>query len=192
MSLISYNKIKTNKKIIINIFIFVILVFLISKIIIIPTINNIKKLRADIITQKIDLEKKIVREKNMNLLEEKFEKIEPEVIKFEQIFINQSRELEFITTLEDIASENHIKQKINLNQKVASITESYKKIPITLEIQGGFKNILEYLTNLESSNYYINIEIIEISKDNGSLSSEMQQPSNESVNLKITANTYWK
>jgi Tfp pilus assembly protein PilO len=162
MNLINFKKINIKRKITLVIVVFLLASALIVYLIIINTINNIKQLRVNIITQEVGLEKEMAREKNINILSEKLDKIEPQMKKFEQIFINQNRELEFITTLEDIALSNKVLQKISLNLNAAKAEQTYKKIPLALNIQGNFYNILQYLTSLENLNYYINITSLEI------------------------------
>lgn len=198
MTLISFNKINERKKITAISIICLLIIIGVAYLIIWPTLNDIKQLRANIITQKIDLEKKIVREKNMNILSEKLKKIEPQLKKFNQIFINQNRELEFITTIEGIAGKNQITQKINLNPASAQNEQIYKKIPLTLDAQGKFQNLMKYLTNLETLNYYINIKSLEITagQNVGAVFQRTKtnnaKQSTDNINIKILADTHWK
>jgi len=117
---------------------------------------------------------------------------------FEKIFINSNRELEFITTLEGIANENNIAQKINLDLSLAQNEQIYKKIPLDLNLRGEFKNLIEYLTDLESLNYYLNINLLEFSttQSSGGVVLPVRSGKNEqpigNVNLRILADTYWQ
>ncbi len=198
MNLINFKKINIKRKITFTIVIFLLVNALIVYLIIIPTINDIKQLRVNIITQKTDLEKKIAREKNINILSEKLDKIEPQMKKFEQIFINQNRELEFITTLEGVALSNKVLQKINLNLNAAKTEQTYRKIPLELKIQGNFNNLLQYLTNLENLNYYINITSLEITRGISSASTLLPIDTSGAkqiignINMAISADTYWQ
>ncbi len=198
MNLINFKKINIKRKITFVIVVFLLTNALIVYLIIIPTINNIKQLRVNIVTQKVDLEKEMAREKNINILSEKLDKIEPQMKKFEQIFINQNRELEFITTLEDIALSNKVLQKINLNLNAVKAEQTYKKIPLRLNIQGNFYNLLQYLTSLENLNYYINITSLEMTKEISSGSTLLPTDSSGAkqiignISMAISADTYWQ
>jgi len=198
MNLINFKKINIKRKITFVIVVFLLTNALIVYLIIIPTINNIKQLRVNIVTQKVDLEKEMAREKNINILSEKLDKIEPQMKKFEQIFINQNRELEFITTLEDIALSNKVLQKINLNLNAVKTEQTYKKIPLRLNIQGNFYNLLQYLTSLENLNYYINITSLEMTKEISSGSTLLPTDSSGAkqiignISMAISADTYWQ
>ena len=199
MNLNYFKNINVKNKIIVNLVTFFLISSIIICLIIIPTINNIKELRVNIVTQKIDLEKKIAKEKNMNILSEKLNKIEPQLEKFDKIFINQNRELEFITTLEEVANNNHVRQKISLDPLLGQSEQIYKKIPLGLNIQGKFYNLVKYLTNLETLNYYINIKSLEITTAPSAGSAllpakydNIKEEQRGNINLVILADTYWK
>lgn len=165
------------------------------------TTGDIKKLRGDIITEKINIEKNIAREKNMSELSDIVKKIEPQMEKFSQIFINQNRELEFITQLENIANKNNIKQTLNLTPFNPSINEDknfYTKIPISIEANGTFNGLINYISEIEYLKYYININKIDI---NSSFSAKntpkitldsLGANSNKNFTITINATTYWK
>lgn len=199
MNLNYFKNINVKNKIIVNLVTFFLISSIIICLIIIPTINNIKELRVNIVTQKIDLEKKIAKEKNMNILSEKLNTIEPQLEKFEKIFISQNRELEFITTLEEIANNNYVRQKINLDPLLGQSEQIYKKIPLNLNIQGKFYNLVKYLTDLEALNYYINIKSLEITTAPSAGSAllpakydNIKEEQSGNINLVILADTYWK
>jgi Tfp pilus assembly protein PilO len=181
MNLKSFKQFTIKQKIFYNFLLFIFLSIIIIWLIIEPTLNKITDNKNNILNQKIELEKSINREKNINKIREKIETVEPELIKFNKIFINENRKLEFIMSMEKLASDYNITQKIELSPINNNKTKNYKKIPITITTQGDIKNVLDYLTAIESYDYYININKIEISTDNTA-----------GVLLKITANTYWQ
>jgi len=162
--------------------------------IIFPVTRDIKDIRKNIITQKIDLENKTVRQKNLNTLNEKLKMIEPELQKFNQIFINKNRELEFITTLENIANKNQLSQKINFDPNNAVLEQDHQMITINLALTGNFNNLMNYLQDIEELPYYVNINQINISTGYNVNTSPTDQSANQNknINCNITANTYWK
>lgn len=199
MNLINLTKIEPKRKISILTVVFLLSISFITYAVIMPTVDKIRLLRSQIITQKVELEKKLNRETNMSKLAEKLKKIEPQLEKFERIFINQNRELEFITTLEKIASENNVSQKINLAPKKNDLDGIYKNVPITLAVNGNFINLRNYLVDLEALSYYLNISQLIITNTPSAGTSKLKIPDahdtpvkKTNASLKITGNTYWK
>jgi Tfp pilus assembly protein PilO len=198
MNLNSFRNLNIKNKIAINIILFLLANALIVFLLITPFINHIKNLRTNIITEKINLETKIARERDVNLLSEKLDRIEPQLKKFEKIFINSNRELEFITTLEGIAVKNNVAQKINLDLSAAQSEQIYKRIPLELNVQGDFKNLITYLIDLEALSYYLNINMLEFSTIQSasalilSVKSDQSKQPIGNVNLKISADTFWQ
>jgi Tfp pilus assembly protein PilO len=163
-----------------------------------PAVSHINDLKRNIIDQKVELEQGVAEEENMKKLNENLAKIDSQLVKFENIFINQGRDLEFITTLEAIANKNNIEQKIGLGQPSGQENKTYKKIPLELTVSGKYHDLLNYLADLESLNYYLIINFLEFSNTQSSPASprgaERDRANAESGNivLKIAADTYWK
>lgn len=170
------------------------LFLLIMYMIILPTVEDIKTLRADIIDQKIDLEKKLSKEKNISILIDKLETIEPQIDKLKSIYINKNRELEFITTLEGIADLHKVSQKIVLSPDNATKEMNYQKIPLSINTEGTYQNLIGYLKELESVGYYINILTLKITNSGGASSRNQRGETNRNNNLilQISADTFWK
>lgn len=194
MNLPSFKKLTLKQKMILFPISWILFVFLIINFIALPAIKDIKNLKTEIIDQKVDLEKKIVKERNMNKVSAKIEEIEPQIEKFEKIFVNQNRELEFITVIEDIAEKNGLSQKINLLTASAKQSHAYKTIPLNIDVGGNFTNFVKYLIDLESLNYYINVKNIQIDSLQQSRFSNLgpNGGQNGNINIKIVADTYWQ
>lgn len=197
--LLTNNKISIKKRLTASIVVFLSIVALLIGLLTIPAVNDIKKLRNEILNKKIELEETLVKEKNMSKLNEKIKIIEPKLEEFNNVYINENKELEFITTLEGVALKNNVKQTINLVTDSASDENGHKKIPLNLSVIGRFTSIMEYLTELEALNYYISIENFEISSENNSvddgllkISDEESSLKNDRVLLSISAFSYWK
>ena len=183
-------KLDLKKKLILSLFIFLLVIYILVQIIVLPTIREIKKISYAIETQRLDLEKRYLKGQNLKQLRENLNKIEPQLDKLNRIFINQNRELEFITTLEETAAANKIFQKINLGAAEAVPAQRFKKIPLQLSAQGNFINQMNYLLKLEALDYYINIKTLELSPAPTSLAENGTSLSN--INLLMTADTYWQ
>ncbi|MBI4812031.1 type 4a pilus biogenesis protein PilO [Candidatus Falkowbacteria bacterium] len=187
-----FKNLALKRKIIVNAILFLLVVGALTYFIVMPTIKDIKKMRQEIEAQKIDLEKKYLKGQNLKKLSGDLKKIEPEIERLDRVFINQNRALEFITTLEEKATRNNISQKINLaNPQNMKENQLYKKMPLQISTEGEFLNQLNYLINLETLDYYINIKSLELSAaQSRPAGSEGNAGGNMSV--LISADTYWK
>lgn len=192
MKLINLSNISLIKKIITNLIIFLFTIFFLISFFILPTIKDIKHVGNEIETQRTNLEKKYAKVQNLKQLAKNLNKIEPELDKLDQIFINKDDELGFITNLEKIATTNNINQKINLGGNQLIENKIYKKIPLQISTNGSFSDQLNYLINLESLNYYINIKSLEISQEKNNIKNNTEKLPQTNLNFLITADTYWQ
>ena len=160
-----------------------------------PTVRDIKTMSGEIDAQRIDLEKKYIKGQSLKQLTENLKKIEPKLELLDQIFINENRELEFITSLENLANQNGVAQKINLSAPTAAANKNFKKIGLQLFTQEGFSNQLKYLIDLEQLSYYLNINFLELSPAGAgqSQTADAQKitPAETNLNLYLGADTYW-
>ena len=199
MTSISNKKISTRKRLINLTTVFLSLVVGMLVFILLPTINAITNLQREILTKKIELEETLVKEQNMSKLNEKIKKIEPKLAEFNSIYIHENEELEFITALEELALANNVKQTLGLLTESAASEGEHKKIPLNIAAVGNFFNITNYLAELESLDYYISVEGFDLSSGNKTLSGNSLKvatpesiPTNDSVQLNLSAYSYWK
>ena len=186
-------KLNLKKKIFISMVIFILIIGGLIYFVVMPTINDIKKMGEEIEAQRIDLEQKYIKGQSLRQLTENLKEIEPQLIMLDQIFIKQDYELEFITKLEDIAAQNNISQTISLDTAKINKEKSYQTLPLRLAARGNYKNMMNYLTNLEALDYYININSMDLSSASAKQSATPEEQTTFSnISLVISANTYWK
>lgn len=151
--------------------------------IILPTIQDIKKISDAVYAERMDLEKKYIRGQLLKKTLEDFEKVKPEKEKLASIFVSQGKELEFITALEKIAAVHGLKQSIQLQPTAGKKGE--KLYPLLLEVttNGDFIEILKYLKDLEKLNYYFNIFSLNLGLD-------AKNSSNKAINAILTGKIY--
>lgn len=154
------------KRITISTSIVVILTGLIIYFIILPTMQDIKKISNDVYIERVDLEKKYLRGQLLKKTIEDFERIKPEEDKLNSVFIIEGEELKFITALEKIAIFHSLKQDIRLQPNQDPGSGFYYTLPLEIMSRGEFVKILKYLQDLEKLNYYFNISSIVLSADN--------------------------
>ncbi|MEA3449405.1 MAG: hypothetical protein U9Q85_00260 [Patescibacteria group bacterium] len=187
MNLNKYNKINLKTKTQILVSFYLLFAVLSVYFYIIPTIEAIKVKKADIFTEKIEQEKKINREKNYANLESEIKKIEPQLGILENVYINANRKLEFITTLEGVAADAKVEQKLTLDLKFNSDGE-IKEVPVIIDVSGLYPAIMDYLIKLETASYYININSFDLSLS----STPKEEGKLKQYRLRLNANTYWK
>ncbi|MCK4554354.1 type 4a pilus biogenesis protein PilO [Candidatus Parcubacteria bacterium] len=186
-------KLNLKKKISISIVIFILIIGGLIYFVVMPTINDIKKMGEEIENLRIDLEQKYIKGQSLRQLTENLKKIEPQLVILDQIFIKQNYELEFITKLEEIADQNNVSQTINLDTAKINKDKSYQTLPLRLSMRGNYKNIMNYLISMEALNYYINIDSMDLSSASAKLSATPEvQTTFSNISLTISANTYWK
>jgi len=182
---------------------FIAIILCLAYYIVIPTIQEIKAMGNNIEEQREDLEKKYIKGQSLRQLMENFEKIDPKLTYLDKIFANQNRELEFITSLENEANKNQIRQKITLSSPQKTTNQKFTKIKVRLTTEGEFVKQLKYLRDLESLSYYINIISLELSSarrggqtapnyENSGQETSASENKSGPINLSAEAETYWE
>ncbi|MFA6215697.1 MAG: hypothetical protein WC768_03955 [Patescibacteria group bacterium] len=156
---------KIKQKIIIFLAIVLFITGLVIYFVILPTVNDIKKISSDIYAERIDLEKKYQRGQLLKKTIADFEKIKPQKDRLSSIFIVSGNELKFITDLEEIAALHKLTQNLNL-QPIKNLEDgSFYSSPLEIKTLGGFTETLKYLKDLEKLTYYFNISSLEFRSD---------------------------
>ncbi|OGY47433.1 MAG: hypothetical protein A3J65_04780 [Candidatus Buchananbacteria bacterium RIFCSPHIGHO2_02_FULL_45_11b] len=152
--------------------------------IILPTIQDIKKISDAVYAERMDLEKKYIRGQLLKKTLEDFEKARPQKEKLASVFVNQGKELEFITALEKIAADQGLKQNIQMPAATGKKSEKnlYSRL-LGITVNGDFIGILKYLKDLEKLNYYFNISSLTVGLDG-------KNPGNKAVNAILTGKIY--
>lgn len=166
----------------------------------IPFADQIKKSKKTIVAEKIKLERQLIRQKNSAEIEKTINQVKNDIKIIEDSYINKNNQLEFITTLEGIASANKVEQNINLTQiGNKDKKSSYIESPLVLELSGRHDNLIKYLLDIEALNYYINIHSFEIFAGqniatNGAISDALNDNNkkNDNLRMRLTATTYWR
>lgn len=186
MNLNILSKFDLRQKIAVSIFVFLIFIGIVIYFTIIPSVRDIIIIKNDIYAQKVDLEMKYLKGQNLRNLTEKLIAAEERMQDIDQAFVDGSDDLKFIVTLEEIAEKNNVTQKINI-LKPENSGAIFSKVPIQIFSQGSVADQLNYLTDLERLNFYININSLEITST--ARRNENQAASN--VSLFISADSYW-
>lgn len=179
-------KLTSQQKIYIHVGFTIAIIICLSFFIIWPSIKSINESDSSIAQQRVKMEKKYIEGQEMKKISSLAKKIAIKTEKINKTFLKNGHEVDFITDVENISTNNDVKININLND-IKSAKENYKIMPITISIQGKSNNVVKFLNTIESSPYYININSIEISSNE-----DYENNSQKEISLNITAETYWK
>lgn len=137
-------------------------IFGMALLVMLPAVKNIRQEKERIEAERQKLEGLLAKGQSIEKVKENFFLVSEEMLEMEKIFIKNGEELDFITELEDIATQNKIDQKISLSPKEENGGDSIKTSHIVLDLEGKINNILFYLNGLEQMDYYINFYEIDI------------------------------
>ena len=197
MSFNAWNNISYKQKIITFTVSYGLLIFIVSYFLLMPTIDNIKNLKKDIINQKIELEKSKNRDQNMAKLSTDIKKIEPEINYLNQVFTDKNNKLEFITMFEGLANKNNVTQNLDMDKGEPIKASLFQKNPITVTVNGSYSDLVAYLKDVETLKQYINIRNLNLAidtanRENYSVSSGSNLSSNKKGQLFFNADSFWK
>jgi Tfp pilus assembly protein PilO len=194
---------KTNFKLkmFLSILFYLVILFVAVIVFIMPSIEYIKSASKKIIENRIDEEKYIQSKKEFKNLETKLSSIDYKVQNIDKYFIKKDNELDFIKSLEDLATKDNIEQKITIDYGAFNSKETYINVPTQLNISGDFVNILNYISDLAGMNYFTNIKNISLTKSSGAImngngvfdtGNTNIVPQGTKIDANIILDTYWK
>ncbi|MFA6548114.1 MAG: hypothetical protein WCT11_04205 [Candidatus Magasanikbacteria bacterium] len=152
-------KLNTEKKTLIILAFFSITTLIVIFGVIFPTIRYIKNLEQETNVLREYLEKKYENTKAIRTSKKKIEEIESIVAKYPDYLFYHGDELKLITSLENLANNNHVTQKL-VNSNLDKLGET---VNLSLTIDGDYQNIIKYLSALEKESFYFTITNLQIS-----------------------------
>ena len=145
-------------KINLSLIIFIILSVCLIVLVIYPLFKEIKNSSEELVSEKqklFSLERKIENLKEFQTL---WLKIEPNLKKIDQLFIDPQVPVEFVNFLEKIAKDNEI--LIEISSALSSKTEEdpWPSLLLKINSTAPFSEILKFLEKIETSPYLIEIQ----------------------------------
>jgi Tfp pilus assembly protein PilO len=158
--------------------------------IIIPETNKIKKNWMETAAQAAQVEKNYSTGQSLKKVADNLKIVEPRLGEMERALIKKSAATEFFGSLEEIAKKNKVAIIKNLPVSETAFGGFYLRIPLQIESQGNFKNQIDFLTELESLNYYINFKSLILT--NAFPFQASATSSAKILDMQLLANTYWQ
>ncbi len=188
MNLIDFKNISVKIKLGLFITLFIIITLLLSYFVIIPSATKIVNIKNDIKAKRTTIEKKYEDRKKIGNVGKHIKEIKTNIQLLDKPFVNNNQKLEFITTLEGLATKNNVEQTIDLMTSEISDKNFYKIIPTRISVKGKFEDIFNYSLGIESLNEYLNVQYLKISSISETGTREEER---KKVKLLIKADTFW-
>ena len=195
MILDNFKKLGTKSRMLITFLGYSFVIFMIIYFIILPRVNFIRKNGKAIVDRRVFLEEQYIKARNFKKNNEEMKLVDKDIERLDEVFVHYNEDLQFIETLENLASSYNVEQRISLGKIESEEINEFEEITLEISAEGSFLNIMNYLIGLETLNYYVNINSLDISK--AQVASEKDFSENRpsilnNVICKITADTHWK
>lgn len=172
------------KKLLLTILISIIFILILFFAIIEPTFLEIQDLAMQVEKEQQALEDLYQKGKTISQIKNDLKEIGNKQETLNKVFFTKDEELNFITTLEKISSQNNIKQEINLRDQ-QDFQNNYRVATIHLNLEGDFKNLIKYLESLEHLEANFNIVFFNITPLSNNNNDDL-------VAASLDAKTYWQ
>ena len=155
-----------------------------------PSIRVIKSLSDQIFQQRVELEELYQRGQVLKQTLKEYEEVKPIIPSLNRVYLVKGNELEFITTLENVAVDSNVTHDI----KLAAIDpkKTSNQLLYQLQTSGDLINFVHYLINLEALDFYVNINTIRLSSSAGSGIRSNQTGTGSALQAIILATSYFK
>lgn len=130
-----------------------------------PTVIYIKNTKDQIRVEREELERRYQKIIYLRQNAEKLKEIERQLVVLDDLFLINGEEIKFVTTLEDVAEQSNVSQKINL-KSVNLDDPKQKTLPFGISLSGKTGDIISYLSGVEQLPYYIDFNSLSIATKN--------------------------
>ena len=151
----------------------------------VPTLSYIKKTANESYNLRKFLEEKYEQSLRSHIAGKKLEEVKNSAVNFYPFLFKLGNELKLITFLEDLSAKYNITQTIT-NSTLDQISTS-RAVNISMNLSGGYKDTLKYIADLEASDYFINIEQMQLTPTFGR-NGEYAPTTNLSITIELYVN----
>jgi len=140
-------------------------IVLLCFLVIIPQIRTIRNWKKKIDQERTKIEELVARQENLKIYRSDREKIKQDVKNFSSYLVDQNNTLDFVVKLEELASKTKNTQTLQIKEKESQEKDTLSSIPhltFGIELQGDFKNLMDWLVNQENLVFYSEITSINI------------------------------
>jgi len=115
-----------------------------------PSVRQIRSISQGIYSQYQFLEEKNQRGFSIKQAKKEYDDLSDKFPLIQSLAIENGQELKFITSLEKLADENNVTEKIMLDVQSRKLSGNYDVLPVELIIQGSYRDIIKYMAALRT------------------------------------------
>lgn len=114
-----------------------------------------------------------------------------ETAKIESIFLQKKNTINFINTLENIAQQNNCEITLDLQEPNSESDANNFNAKINIECE--FNNIINFISDLERENFYVNYNSISLSRNSQqNINNNFSNESNQIISADLDVQTFWQ
>lgn len=149
--------------------------------IIYPALIKIITIKNEISAEKTALENKLNMGLNAKKIMADLQKVESDLSILDSAFIRQSDELALLSDIEALAAKNSVSVSLKPDFSGVDLKNGVTRNALSISAQGSFKNLMAFMNDLDSTDFYIISDQINLAKTTG-----------DSLALNITGQVYIK
>ncbi len=165
---------------------FILLLLSLLLLIDIPALREIRLIAQQVDEERVRLEKLYVRGQLQKNVQNNLNKIRETVGFLDKTMLPEGQELQYITTLEQLASDANIDLTIAIGESTRLPQQTYSLLDFTFELAGTWEDMMYWIQNIETLDYYTNIEAITIAVREDEKNNNIR-----AGKLTLSAETYW-
>jgi Tfp pilus assembly protein PilO len=142
--------------------------------IIYPALRDILTINSTISQEKEILEQKLALGLNIKTTEKLLASIDETQPILESVFIRQGQELEFITSIEQAATQHGIELELKPDFTGKAITPDVSEVTIEITATGNYLSLQDFLKTIEQLPHYYTTEALIVSRSNSREDTTMQ------------------
>jgi len=154
--------------------------------IIIPSLVEIKIINKQVLEERIRLEKLYTKGQLQKNVKIAYEKIKDNLPFLDEAILKESQELQYITAIEHIATEENLEMEINIGESKKIAEQRFSSLRFSFVINGEWPSVIKWIEKVEELNLYTNIKEVSIAVR------ETEDPNiSRQATLTMSADTFW-
>ncbi len=149
----------------INIGIILLFFVVISIFIIYPALREISLVNQEITAERIKLQNKLAMGLNIRKIIKDLDSIEESAQNLDLIFLEKNSELDLISDFESVANKYNVSINIKSDFIGKDFSSTISQIEVQITATGDYKQILQFMNELENQNTYFNLKNVSLSKN---------------------------
>lgn len=132
---------------------------------ILPSVRRIQELNHEMTRRKVILEQLYEQGQSTKKIANNIEQIQEFIPLLNRAFLYRGEELAFITTMETSATSRSLVHTLtfsDVSKKDARGERGTVEVPISITVGGQYRNIVQFLSDLDRMPFYVNVKSISI------------------------------